>query len=52
MSFLSKSREVVNFAEVLLFHGMENYTCVNSESIVKETNLKTICLTIQKTVQL
>jgi hypothetical protein len=36
----------------LAVHGMENCTCVNSESIVKETNLKTICLTIQKTVQL
>ena len=40
------------FFESLADHGMVNCTCVNSESIVKETNLKTICLTILKTVQL
>ena len=40
------------FCGSLADHVMVNCTCVNSESIVKETNLKTICLTILKTVQL
>ncbi len=31
------------FCGSLAVHGMANCTCVNSESIVKETNLKTIC---------